>query len=290
MDYPWTYKGYRESSTEFCGFPCFFYKTNWEGVTMYKVVIVDDEPIIAEGLARVVDWQSLGCEVMGTAFDAKDGADLIREHEPHILLTDVNMPQVSGLEMLAAIRSEFPLLQVTIISGHGDFHFAQEAMHLGASRYLLKPTKMDEIYEAIGIMLDNIRKQELFQAKQNAAPENIPEVVAEDNTEANSFIISQALSYIREHYMDKLTLPLVAEKCYVSQWHLSKLLNGQLKKTFYEVMNQVRIEHAKELLKDGSLRISDVAEQVGYGEAAHFSRVFKKEMGISANEYRSSLK
>ena len=95
------------------------------------------------------------------------------------------------------------------------------------------------------------------------------------------------MEYIREHYKEKLTLAEVAEKTYVSQWHLSKLLNRHLEKNFSELLNQVRIDRAKELLKDPSYRVSDVGEMVGFTDAAHFSRVFKKTEGISANEYRN---
>lgn len=245
---------------------------------MYKVMLIDDEPLIVEGLSKVIDWGSFSCEVVGTASDAKEGEEKIRSLRPHMLFTDINMPQVSGLEMLRGLRSEFPQLQVSIISGHSDFALAQEAMKLGACRYILKPTKMDEIYEAINVMKAQL---ELHPQEESEKQEEV--------SEANSFIVGQALQFMRDNYKEKLALNQVAEHCYVSQWHLSKLLNKQVKKNFYDILNQIRVEKAKELLKDGSLRISDVSDLVGYSEAAHFSRVFKKETGMSANEYRSTL-
>lgn len=82
----------------------------------------------------------------------------------------------------------------------------------------------------------------------------------------------------------------VADKCYVSQWHLSKLINKYAGCSFYELLNSVRIERAKELLADPRLKICDIVEIVGFSDAAHFSRVFKRTVGMSANEYRNSLK
>ena len=79
----------------------------------------------------------------------------------------------------------------------------------------------------------------------------------------------------------------MAEKTYVSQWHLSKLLNRHTGQSFSELLNHTKIEHAKEMLKDPSLRIGDIAEAVGFLDMAHFSRVFKKQTGMSANEYRN---
>lgn len=93
---------------------------------------------------------------------------------------------------------------------------------------------------------------------------------------------------MEEHYQEKLTLNKVADQIYVSQWHLSKLLNKQEGKNFSEILNQIRINKAKELLKDPALRIADIAEQVGFMDVAHFSRVFKKTAGVSPNEYRNT--
>ena len=93
---------------------------------------------------------------------------------------------------------------------------------------------------------------------------------------------------MEENYAQKLTLGLVAEKTYVSQWHLGKLLNRHEGRNFSEILNQIRVEHAKELLKEMQLRIADISEMVGFTDVAHFSRVFKKLEGLSANEYRNT--
>ena len=124
---------------------------------------------------------------------------------------------------------------------------------------------------------------EILKKRGIASHEDDPE----ENT-AGCFIVKNALAYIEEHYNEKLTLGLVAEKTYVSQWHLSKLLNKHEGRNFSEILNQIRVEHAKELLKEMSLRIVDISEMVGFTDVAHFSRVFKKIEGISANEYRNT--
>lgn len=90
-----------------------------------------------------------------------------------------------------------------------------------------------------------------------------------------------------EHCAQRLSLQEVADHCYVSQWHLSKLLNKHLKQSFYDLLNAERVFQAKHLMADPSLRISEVAERVGYADTAHFSRVFKKLEGVSAGEWRN---
>ena len=245
---------------------------------MYRVLLIDDESIIVEGLRRVIKWADYGCEVVGTAGDAAEGAELIRQLRPHILFTDIRMPGQDGLSMLAGLRSEFPNMQVAVLTGYRDFSYAQEAIRLGVTRFLLKPSKMDEIREALQTMttkLDQLPRED---------GEN------EQSQNAGSFIVNRAIRYMEENYQQKLTLQAVADCCYVSQWHLSKLLNRYAEKSFYDILNSIRIQAAKKLLEDPSLKIGDISEMVGYADTAHFARIFKKSENMSANEYRNSLR
>ncbi len=238
-----------------------------------RVVLIDDEAIIVEGLRKVIKWDKYNCEVAGTASDARSGAQLIREIRPDILITDICMPGQNGLTMLAGLRSEFPDMQVTVLTGYRDFSYAQEAIRLGVVRFLLKPSKMSEIDEAMKAMTEKIGKKEKPASEQNTG----------------SFIVNRAVAYMENHYAEKLTLQEVADICYVSQWHLSKLLNKYTDLSFYDILNRIRIEKAKELLKDPSLRVGDIGMAVGYSDPAHFAKIFKKMTGFSANEYRNRL-
>lgn len=245
---------------------------------MYRVVLIDDESIIVEGLRRVVKWADYGCQVVGTASDAEEGAELIRQLRPHILFTDIRMPGQDGLSMLAGIRSEFPNMQVAVLTGYRDFSYAQEAIRLGVTRFLLKPSKMDEIREALQTMAERLDK----------LPQEDGE--GEQAQNAGSFIVNRAIRYMEENYRQKLTLQAVADCCYVSQWHLSKLLNRYAGKSFYDILNSIRIQAAKKMLEDPSLKIGEISEMVGYADTAHFARTFKKMENMSANEYRNSLR
>ncbi len=239
----------------------------------YKVVIIDDEQIIVEGLKKVVKWADFNCEVVGTASNSLKGAALIREIQPDILITDICMPGQDGLTMLAGLRSEFPDLQVTVLTGYRDFAYAQEAIRLGVTRFLLKPTRMAEINEALEAMTSRLQAEEKPRDEQNTG----------------SFIVNRAMAYMEEHYAEKITLQDVAERCYVSQWHLSKLLHKYADQSFYDILNRIRIDAAKDLMTDPKLKVGDIGLMVGYSDTAHFSRIFKKLVGCSANEYRNRL-
>lgn len=143
--------------------------------------------------------------------------------------------------------------------------------------------RLDELKESGRYIEDKVKKEETISIEESE------QSLAEEDSTASSFIVKNAITYIEEHYQEKLKLSDVAEQVYVSQWHLSKLLNKYQGRNFSEILNGVRIAKAMELLKDPSLRIGDIADEVGFLDMAHFSRVFKKIVGISANEYRNQL-
>ena len=281
---------------------------------MYKVLIVDDEPVICEGLKRSVPWEKYQCEVVGTAGDGLEGLEKMRELKPDILFSDIAMNNMDGLAMVAAIRSEFPDTQVCLLTGYRNFEYAQRAITLGVTRFLLKPSRMQEIEEAVSAMTQRLGPQEhaeegagsglwdmrsrtdryLFETFLKERPGEAPPEEAEAprfrSSEANAYVVKNALEYILGSFSSKLTLTDVADHCFVSSWHLSRLLNQYTGRGFFEIVNVIRVDEAKRLLAGTSGLIADIAEEVGFQDAAHFSRIFKAYAGLSPKEYRGRHK
>lgn len=189
------------------------------------------------------------------------------------------MVRMNDINMILGLIAQLPHMEITILTGYRDFDYAQQAIRLGVRRYLLKPSKMDEIEEAIHTMVNYLDNYYLDKAQKEDKVETV----------ANSFIVKNALDYIEHNYMNKLKLSDVADKVYISQWHLSKLLNRHTGQNFSEIFNHVRIQRAKKLLENPELRIGDIADEVGFLDVAHFFRVFKKLEGVSANHYRNTV-
>ena len=245
---------------------------------MYRVVLVDDERLIIRGLSSVVPWKELGCEVCGTACDGKTGLDLIRSLRPDMVITDIRMPNMDGLTMLAALRSEYPDIQTTVLTAYRDFEYARQAITLGVCRYLLKPSDLEELKETVRLMASRL----------DTMPARKDEPEEETVQAAGNHLVRAALAYIREHCSEQhLSLGEVADHVYVSQWHLSKLLNRETGQSFFDLLGSMRIGRAKELLADASMRIQDVAEATGFSDVAHFSRSFKRFAGCTPGEYRN---
>ena len=245
---------------------------------MYRVILVDDERLIIRGLSSVVPWAELGCEVAGVAYDGKSGLELIRNLRPDIVLTDIRMPNMDGLTMLAALRSEYPEIQTAVLTAYRDFDYARQAITLGVCRYLLKPSNLDELKEAVRLMVSRL---ETMPARKEQPEE-------ETVRAAGNHLVRAALSYMKEHCSEQhLSLGEVADHVYVSQWHLSKLLNRETGQSFFDLLGSLRISRAKELLADASMRVHDVAEATGFSDVGHFSRSFKRFAGCTPGEYRN---
>lgn len=277
---------------------------------MYKVIIVDDEPIIVEGLQKGIEWDKWNCEIVGTASNGLEGLQLVREKKPDILFSDISMTNMDGLAMVAAIKSEFPNIEVTLLTGFRNFEYAQQAIKLGVTRFLLKPSKFDEIEEAIDAMIKNLKSRgetgeqivneiwnledeterylyETFIKDRPASDENSEGRIK--FTDANNYIVKNAIRFMYEHYVLKLSLMDVAEQCYISSWHMSKLLNQYTGMGFFEIINRIRLDKAKELLRTTTYKIQDISELVGFQDVTHFSRIFKSYEGISPKEFRNHL-
>ncbi|RXZ79199.1 response regulator [Paenibacillaceae bacterium] len=114
-----------------------------------RMMIVDDEPIICEGLQLTIDWQSMGAEVVGVAYDGEQALQMAQQLKPDILLTDIRMDGMDGLELAKQLRDNHPNVRVVMISGYEDFEYARRAVRLGVTDYLLKPVDIEELVNVV---------------------------------------------------------------------------------------------------------------------------------------------
>ena len=264
---------------------------------MYKVLIIDDEVFIREGMKQIIPWQELGCEVIEEAQNGEEGMEKIIQLIPDIIVSDIRMPKKNGLEMIDEIKSINKNMQIIILTGFREFEYAQQAIRLGVLRFLLKPSKIDEIKEAITAAVINLDK--LPQIKSNAGKledenrvdedSNDKLEVVSDDGDKPQYLVRQAIEYINEYYNQKIDLQTVADKLYVSTWHLCKVIKKQTGTNFVDLLNTARIDNAKKMLLESNMKIYEIAEAVGYTDTAYFSKIFKKVTQVTPNEYRNTM-
>lgn len=176
---------------------------------MFKVLIIDDEPIIRKGLRNVINWKNFECEVCGEAEDGLAGRALIESCRPDIIITDIKMPEVDGLTMLRDMKDKVPNSKIIILTGHRNFDYVQEALKIGAFDFLLKPSKIEELNDVISRAVKEIKFQkerdEEFDKLRILFDQNIPvlrekflyDVIYEINTSKREILEKLELFNIR---------------------------------------------------------------------------------------------
>ncbi len=131
---------------------------------MLKVVVADDEKLQREGIARHVPWQDLRMELVGCARDGEEALALIERYGADILITDIQMPRLNGLELSAKAREQYPSLKIIIISGYEEFEYARSAIELNAYSYMLKPIGIRQLIEKLVQLGDRLELQNKSEA------------------------------------------------------------------------------------------------------------------------------
>ena len=135
-------------------------------MTQLKVLLVDDEPIILEGLSVLIDWEAEGCKIVKTASNGKEAYEYLKENEVDLILADIKMPIMTGLELLEKIRTEnISDAYFAILSGYNDFSFAQKAIRYSCMEYMLKPVAREQLLELIGNVLEQ-RKNVVIEEEE----------------------------------------------------------------------------------------------------------------------------
>ena len=131
---------------------------------MLKMLIADDERVIRETISHLIDWSALGIQVSGLCRNGLEAYDMILDEAPDIVLTDINMPGLSGLELIQRVLSVSTDTQFVILSGYDDFSYAKQAMRLGIKHYLLKPCNEQEIIE----VMEDVKRECLHHRLRHA--------------------------------------------------------------------------------------------------------------------------
>lgn len=236
-----------------------------------KILIIDDEPKIRNGLSNLLTRRE-GWEVAGAYENAADALKYLAVNQVDVIITDIKMPEISGLELIARIRERDKKTAIIILSGYSNFQFAQRAIELGVSRYLTKPTNPREL---ICVLEETEKKLGGKQEKE------------EDSGKIPNLFVQKAADYIKLNYSEKISIKEMAEQLYLSPNYLSELFKKHTGKTISEYLTDYRLEKACQLLDHAEYRVGDVSGMVGIHDGRYFSNMFKKKYGMTPTEYRN---
>jgi len=243
---------------------------------MYRVMIVEDEKFVRSGLRNMIHWESLHMEVIIDAKNGEEAYEYYLQYKPDIILTDLRMPLMDGIELIKKIRVQDKCTKFIIITCLDEFALVQEALELGVSSYILKHSSgIEEIEHKLKNVCDELDNAGITNNRCKM-----------ENVQHSHPKFTVAMDYIRENFNKNITLQSIADCIGVTPNYLGRLFVAHSKETFTETLNQVRIEKAKELLCDLKLPVYIVANRVGFSNATYFIRVFKRIVGCTPSEYR----
>lgn len=237
-----------------------------------KLLIADDEEVIRRSVAKYIKLHTDRFDKIYEAENGQEAIDILVQYQPDILLLDVQMPVKNGIDVMREAERAGLHPIVIILSGYDEFKYAQQALRLGAKEYLLKPTRGSDILECLNKLADEFLEEDR---------QKVPETKVQTNQ-----IVERAVEYIKEHYMENITLNEVAEKVGISSGYLSTLFHQNLQCGFIDYLNGVRIERACCYLEQNYFKTYEIAYRVGFRDEKYFSKVFKKLKGMTPKEYR----
>lgn len=247
------------------------------GTNMTTILIVDDEKWVRSALKWTVEQTGLPVKVVGECSNGLEALDWLKENQVDLVLADITMPVMNGLTFLEELRQANNEQSVIFITVNEEFGCVQQALRAGAFDYLLKPVETEPLAACLNKWLS--RRQKALKAQAPAAPP-IP------NEQLSP--VEQVLRYIESLPPGQVTLAEAAKHVHMNPSYLSQLFKQQNGTNFIDYVTKLRLREAKRLLTSTTLRISEIAERLGYSDLAYFTNIFKKSCHITPSEYRKT--
>ena len=239
-----------------------------------QVLIVDDEPYMVDYLRKLVDWEQYGFEHVYTAGGGSRARDMLDKYQPELLITDIRMPKISGLDLCRHIFEKKYPTKVMILSGYGEFEYAKQAIQYGVSEYLLKPILKDEFEEILEKMLErHFATQKERQEKEKTGD-----------------VIFEVENYIKENIESDLSLELLASVVHLNPSYLSRYFKESTGENLSNYVTRCKMEKAAWLLDNTEQKINEIMLQLGYQKSQHFAKIFREQYGVSPKEYKKGIR
>ncbi len=247
-------------------------------ISYYQVLLADDEFYVRKGLLRrFEEMQGDDFRVVAEAENGEAALAMLEKHDIQLVITDIRMPLMDGLELTQKIKERYPNILTVILTGYPDFEYARKALRYGAFDYLVKPVSEEA--------LDN-----LFTRVRTRLSEKYELPEEEGTARSGEECVRIAIRYMKEHYMENIDISSLADELGFHSSYLTRLFGKHAGVTPLKYLTEIRIREAQHLLLDTDLPICEVGARVGYPDQFHFSKTFRKATGMNPSAYRKAEK
>jgi len=264
---------------------------------MYSLALFDDERWVRTLIESLIPFASYGLEMVAESDNGATALALCKEYQPDIVITDIQMPGLTGLELIEAIRNETANTEIIIISGFDEFEYAKKAIRFRVNEYLLKPVEEHQLHDALKTSMNNIDKRiqeshRIRSLKRNLKRLRITSGVQNESIDisCSDARISKILSLIHTYFMDPISIQSASEEIGMNPTYFSELFKKTTGKGFCQYVSDVRLAKAKELIREKPhLKVQDIAVACGFSDPNYFSRLFRKKTGYTFTDYKRRL-
>jgi len=236
-----------------------------------RVLLVEDDKIFRKYVKTILENKPDEFEIAGEAWDGRAGLTMVGQLDPDLLILDIEMPSLDGVELLRELKRLDIRPQILVISCHDEYEYVRQAMKQGAADYLLK---------------HKITKDTLLQAIRQLECLSASEETQEEQGQAMRKEVQKALRYIQENYRHEITLDEVATQVGISRTYFSSIFKKETEEQFSSYLTDFRLERACEMLRKSESKIYNIAYEVGFHSHNYFNNIFKKKYGMTPKEYR----
>ncbi|GIP15925.1 DNA-binding response regulator [Paenibacillus montaniterrae] len=243
----------------------------------YRVLVTDDEKHSRLGVSSTLQTWFKDDMQVDTAVNGSEALELIQQQRYDLLITDIRMPQMSGLELLEALRKRKNGLPTILLTGFAEFEYAQQGIKLGAADYLLKPVHQEQLIATVQRVLEQLPAD----SKSSSSETEI------ELTSRNPYII-EAMQYMETYMAQSFTIKDISSYVHLNPSYFSVLFKDEVGVPFTDYVIQMRTEKAKALLRDSQLSLEQICERIGIQSTSYFIKMFKKSEGVTPKQYRES--
>jgi two-component system, response regulator YesN len=252
---------------------------------IYIVVLVDDDVIVIEFLKKAIPWNDYGFQVVANFQDSTDALAFMQENPYDVLITDIGMPKLNGIELIEQLKKSEINSYNVILSCHDEFTFAQQAIKLEAYDYILKESMEETIIIALLERLKNKLDHERYANNQHVKVSKFLEMTTRNED------ILKAQKYVQTHICEKISLTEVAAHLHLNSSYFSRMYKKETGEGFVEYVTRVKMEKALELLDQSIKSVEQIACELGFESKSYFLKTFKRFYGLSPKslKYKNRL-
>lgn len=248
---------------------------------MYKILIVEDDSALRFIYSKKKVWSDCGFCIEDQAANGKDALALIEKKRYDLILTDIQMSFIDGIELLREMRARNIQSEVVLVSSYDEFEYARQGLVLGATDYILKPAEDNKLREMLLRVKEKLDSKQEIAKEVKAAAKSLDIAVPEEGMPHN------ICRYFSDNSDRIITLEEMSESFGFSKDYFGKLFKSNMVVSFNSLYSAVKIEKAKSLLKTGNYKNYEISDMLGYSTVDYFSKIFKEMTGVTPTQFKT---